>query len=354
MINTNVIDNRWLISLNTCDGDGVKKIELNLLANELYAITPAGNLHAVRLSTNKGDVLKFNKNSISTCNTEFLAYALEEDPNTFNLVYGFAMYYSVLPDIKEFNKNVHITKSAFYNAFNDNIGAFVEFFIDCTPETRREIIADHICYNHEAKMQGVISLSTYVGHNRYCVARCTNCDNAICKYCYANSLTNQRYYLKMRLIRIMAILTNIELTPEDVPRLDPEKYPFFRFESFGDLNNTLQFKNYNLIARMNAGINFTIWTKNPGIIQQAINAGVTISDNLIVGLSSLYLNTPEIEKAKKYNFIRFLFTVYDDEYIKAHNVQINCGARHCLSCGICYKYLHENAGGLYIINERKK
>lgn len=94
--------------------------------------------------------------------------------------------------------------------------------------------------------------------------------------------------------------------------------------------------------------------KNPGIIQAAINDGLQLANNLIIGLSSLYLNMPEIDKAKKYSFIRFLFTVYDDEYIKEHNIVINCGARHCLTCGICYKYLHEFKPGLQLINERKK
>ena len=108
------------------------------------------------------------------------------------------------------------------------------------------------------------------------------------------------------------------------------------------------------MAAVNPDINFTIWTKNPGIIQACINDGLQLSNNLVIGLSNLYLNKPEIDKANKYSFIRFLFTVYDDDFIKAHDVVINCGAKHCLSCGICYKYLHEFKHGLQLINERKK
>ena len=152
----------------------------------------------------------------------------------------------------------------------------------------------------------------------------------------------------------MAILTAVELSPCDIPVLDAAVYPFFRFESFGDLNNTIQAKNYNLIAAVNPGVNFTLWTKNPGIIQAAINQGMQLSENLVIGLSSLYVNVPEIEKAKRYSFVRFLFTVYDNDYIEKHNIVINCGAKHCISCGICYKYLHEYKDGLYIINERLK
>lgn len=308
----------------------------------------------VSLGTNKNNVLQYNKNSISTCNVEYLIYALKEDENTFYAVYDFIRYRELMPDIKTFNKDNKITKSAFYNAFNDNIPAFIEFFKSCSSETRQQIIYDHICFNHDAKMQGVISLSTYVGNNTFCQARCKNCENAICQYCYAASLTGQRFYLKMKLIRIMAIFTNVELCRDDIPVINSRLYPFFRFESFGDLNNKLQFKNYNLMAAVNPDINFTIWTKNPGIIQACINDGLVLSNNLVIGLSSLYLNTPELDKAKKYSFIRFLFTVYDDQFIKDNNIVINCGAKHCITCGICYKYLHEFKTGLYIINERKK
>ena len=312
----------------------------------------------VKLSFNSSHVLKFNKTSISTCSVEMLANAISNNSDLFDAVYTYATLNEMVTYNKQncsvFANKFNLTKSAFYNSFDNDHDAWVEFFKSCSHETRQIIIADHICYNHDAKMSGIISLSTYVGHNKYCVARCNNCDNAICKYCYANSLTNQRYYLKARLIRVHAIITNIVLDTLDIPVLDASVFPYFRFESFGDLNNALQFNNYNLIAKCNPAINFTLWTKNPGIIQRAIDNGTVLSDNLVIGLSSLYLNVPEIDKAMRYSFIRFLFTVYDDKYIKEHNIVINCGSKHCISCGICYKRLHEFKHGLQLINERKK
>lgn len=299
------------------------------------------------LTFNKSHVLKINKTSISTCDIDMFTWLLSYDEDVFCKVYlHIDRYCSYAGE--------NVTLSAFYNSFNDRISDWLEFFGSCGHETRQKIIADHFCYAHEAKMHGIISLSTYVGKNPYCVARCNNCDNAICKYCYANSLTNQRVNLKNKLIRIHAILTLCKLSESDIPVFDSSVYPYIRFESFGDINNVIQVNNYNLIAKINSGCNCTLWTKNPGIIQNAINNGMTISSNLVIGLSSLYLNKPEIEKAQKYSFIRFLFTVYDDEYIAAHDIKINCGAKHCMSCGICYKYLHEFKHGLQLINERKK
>ena len=332
-----------------------RTICIDTLRNEISCNAPGNVYPFMKLTYNKDTVLRFNKTSISTCNIDFLTYALNTDNNVFNNVYGYIKYRVYgYNDTKTINDVAKITKSAFYNAFNDNIPAFIEFFKNSTPGTRQVIIYDHICFNHDAKMQGVISLSTYIGKNPFCIARCNNCDNAICKYCYAASLTNQRYHLKMKLIRIMAILTNVELCRDDIPVIPENEYKYFRFESFGDLNNKLQFKNYNLMAAVNPDINFTIWTKNPGIIQACINDGLVLSNNLVIGLSSLYLNTPELNKAQKYPFIRFLFTVYDDQFIKDNNIVINCGAKHCISCGICYKYLHEFKHGLQLINERKK
>lgn len=330
----------YVINLNDHQNIVIENFRITFFS---YGIGPF-----IPVNKNKHYVLKLNKKSITTCNIEMLYEYLKNNETAARALFNVVSYSNDLNTVK------NVTRSQFYNSFNDNIPAFIEFFKNSTSSTRQQIIYDHIVFNHDAKMHGIISLSTYVGNNTFCLARCKNCDNVICKYCYAASLTNQRYYLKMKLVRIMSIFTSVELSKSDIPVINAAMFPYFRFESFGDIENKLQFQNYNLFALVNSGVNFTIWSKNPGIIQACINNGLQLANNLIIGLSSLYLNTPEIEKAKKYSFIRFLFTVYDDKYIEKNNVIINCGAKHCLSCGICYKYLHENKTGLYIINERKK
>lgn len=302
----------------------------------------------IRIRDNKSVVFKMNKKDISAYNTEMLFGYLKKSPETAAALFSHFVYRLNVTQLQP------VTISQFYNSFNDNVNEFVEFFKSCSSATKQIILHDHICFNHDAKMQGIISLSTYVGNNAFCQARCNNCNNAICKYCYAASLTDMRAGLKNKLRRIHAILTTAELCADDIPVLDSTVYKYFRFESFGDLNNALQFKNFNLIAAVNPGVNFTLWTKNPGIVQAAINNGTVLADNLVIGLSSLYLNTPELDKARRYSFIRFLFTVYDDQYINDHDIKINCGAKHCITCGICYKYLHEFPHGLQLINERKK
>lgn len=323
---------------------------IDTLYRDIQVKTNSGINPAMKLTTNSDDVIRINKTTISYYNRDMLIYILQNDINAFNAVYN--RVYGIIASNKAFKH--HVTIPQFYNSFNNDLNAWTGFFKSVSHETKRIIISDHITYDHDAKMHGIISVSTYVGYNKYCQARCNNCDNAICKYCYAASLTNCRQGLKNRLIRLHMIFTNIALCVDDIPVLDAALYPYFRFESFGDLNNATQINNYNLFAAVNPDINFTLWTKNPGIIQNAIDNGMQLSSNLVIGLSSLYLNTPELSKAQKHPFIRFLFTVYDDDYIREHDIQINCGAKHCVSCGICYKYLHEFKHGLQLINERKK
>ena len=301
----------------------------------------------IPITRNKHYVLKLNKKGITTCNIEMLYEYLKNNETAARALFNAISYSNDINTVK------NVTRSQFYNSFNNNLNAFIEFFTSCSSETRQQILFDHICFNHEAKMDGVISMSTLVNKNKYCQARCKNC-KAICSHCYAVSLSNQRKNLKNKLARLHAILTTAVLSKSDIPVIDSTLYPFFRFESFGDINNTIQINNYNLIAAVNPAVNFTLWTKNPGIVQKAINDGMQLSNNLVIGLSSLYLNTPELDKARRYSFIRFLFTVYTPDYIQAHNVVINCGAKHCVSCGICYKYLHEFKHGLQLINEKLK
>ena len=331
-------------------GENDRTICIDTLNNEISVNAPGNVYPVMKLSFNSSHVVKINKTCVSTCNIEFLVHVLKTSPVTFNYIHAYVK--KIINH--EHAKYIELTRPAFYATFNNNLNAFVAFFENCSSSTRQTIISDHIVYDHDAKMHGVISLSTYIGMNAFCQARCKNCNDAICKYCYAASLTNQRTGLKNKLRRIHAILTNVELTAMDIPKLDSNLYPYFRIESFGDINNVIQVKNYNLIAAVNNNINFTWWSKNPGIIQNAINNGMTLSKNIVIGLSSLYLNKPEIDKAKRYSFIRFLFTVYDDKFIEDNNIEINCGTKHCVSCGIWYKYLHEYSSGLMIINERKK
>ena len=134
---------------------------------------------------------------------------------------------------------------------------------------------------------------------------------------------------------------NTEILTKDLIPVD--KWPalnarFFRFESFGDIQNGIQVENYFNFCLANPKTSFAIWTKNPGLIDKVIKAGREKPKNLIIIYSSPYIDKPvNTDKyIKCYPFIDKVFTVYSKEYIKENNIDINCGARSCLECGRCY------------------
>lgn len=204
--------------------------------------------------------------------------------------------------------------------------------------------------HHSGKLAGIDSISTDRRKNKNC-EKYRKCSGSICQNCY---VSNHEY--KSNLMRKLAknhtFYTTYELRPEDVPYWITK---YGRFESFADLNNELQFKNYCLIAECNPQSQFAIWTKNPWIIKSAIEKyNLTIPENMNIGYSSIIKNRmTNIEKIKKaYPFITFIFTVYDKDYAKKHNIKINCGSRDCIKCGLCYEKHDRNC--VLIVNELKK
>lgn len=186
----------------------------------------------------------------------------------------------------------------------------------------------HFTRKHTGKMSGMISLSTSVKDNPICKARAA-VPGSICSHCYAAK--QMEYYPGMR----AAMKRNLDILSTTIidswPEIDPGKYPYFRIESFGDLMNVTQAINYINLAASNPDIKFAWWTKNPQFIAQAIAAGHKIPKNLVIVQSSCFVNHAD---AAAYDFINHVFTVYDKGH--AGDVNINCGARNCKTCGRCY------------------
>lgn len=178
-------------------------------------------------------------------------------------------------------------------------------------------------------MSGLHSLSTSVTANPRCLQRMQRGDS-ICAKCFAAAMMKRYKTLNTATTENARILSGSVLPVEVLP-LIPVKY--FRFEAFGDLINQNQVVNYFNIAKKNPDTLCALWTKNPDIIAKAIEAGHDKPANLQIVLSSPLINKPI--KLTKYGFIDKIFTVYDKTGAK--DVNINCGARSCLSCGRCYR-----------------
>ena len=200
-----------------------------------------------------------------------------------------------------------------------------------TIDKAEELTGVHYTLNHTGKMSGMQSLSTSCLCNKNCLNRVEN-ENLVCSHCYAQRQMKMYKNLEKCLKKNTEILTTRLLTDEEIPLINAA---FFRFESFGDLNNEIQVVNYFRICKRNKHVKFALWTKNPWIIAETINNGENKPRNLQVIYSSPYLDKCD-NKLNKYPFIDKIFTVYTKEQIKANNIEINCGAKSCLSCHKCY------------------
>lgn len=80
--------------------------------------------------------------------------------------------------------------------------------------------------------------------------------------------------------------------------------------------------------------------KNPFILEKAI-AAEGKPKNLIVVLSAEKLDIIDPEKKyqqmkERFLFIDKMFFVHDKKAAVENEININCGARNCLTCGRCY------------------
>ena len=200
--------------------------------------------------------------------------------------------------------------------------------------------------NHTGKMEGINSIGTSCVDNPFCIKRMENGDS-VCSRCYADTYMKMRYALKERLKGNAEILTTRLLEGREIPVTNSH---LFRFESFGDLYNAIQLQNYLEICLRNPFTQFGLWTKNIWILDEVFNKkGIAKPTNLSVVVSSPFLNKQmELDK-EKFWFVDHIFTVYDKKFIEENYVDINCGAKSCLRCQLCY-----HNGTEFYINEKLK
>ena len=186
---------------------------------------------------------------------------------------------------------------------------------------------------HEGKMEGIDSIGTTCANNPFCIERRKNGDS-VCAHCYAATYMKMRPTLKKRLTENEKILTTRLLDGREIPVTNAN---VFRLESFGDLYNTTHLANYVLICERNPYTKFGLWTKNVWVLDELFNKnGVKKPDNLSIVVSSPMMNVQVDMDMNQYWFVDHVFTVYDKQFIEDNNVRINCGAKSCLGCQLCY------------------
>ena len=198
---------------------------------------------------------------------------------------------------------------------------------------------------HSGKLTGMHSISTSVALNPICAERSKN-PNSICHKCYAARYVGMRKGLREALERNTAELTAV-MSLLEMPCINDR---LFRFESFGDVQNAIQAANYYGIALKNGETTFSAWTKNVEYYEYAHEHFRRKPENFILIYSDPIINGHSDEWYEAFfaahPLVDKIFVVYDKEHAPA--VAINCGARRCLECQICY---HKDKFGARIIRE---
>lgn len=216
----------------------------------------------------------------------------------------------------------------------DFMSAFTYIFRTRAKKDASNVVA--VCTEHTGKMEGMMSISTSCEMNDHCRKRAM-IKGSICEKCFARKGFEMRPSMRAKYEHNTRLLTSRVLGDDELPILNNL---VFRFESFGDLNNSTQVINYFNIARKNPETMFALWTKNPFYISNAIRDGHSKPANIIIIYSSPMIdtdiNTERLLKA--FPFIDKVFTVYRSEKKAAeHGRVINCGTRKCLVCRRCYR-----------------
>lgn len=205
-------------------------------------------------------------------------------------------------------------------------------------------VIEQIFISHpQGKMNGIPTITTSMLCNPICEQRAKD-ETSVCAHCYAKRGLAIYPAARNRYAENTKILSSHDLEVYELPVLNSS---IARFESHGDLVNVTHAKNYIRIARANPWCTIALWTKNAAFMDKAIQE-FGKPDNLICVYSSDHLNQVS-QDFSNYSWIDKVFTVYDKSYSKQHNVEINCGARNCLTCHKCYEH-----NDIFFVNETLK
>ena len=205
--------------------------------------------------------------------------------------------------------------------------------------------------NHMAnKLEGICSISSSVHDNCFCKAR-QKIKNCICSHCYAYNQQSYQTGLKEHNILNGITLRNI-LIPVKYFKLLRIIFPYLRIESFGDVANVIQARNYIRIIKAFPEKRCAIWSKNILIWKEAFDLEGKPKNTTYVHSSGTVNKIDDID-IEKYPFVDHVFSVFDKKYVKENNIVINCGGKKCLECIKAKKncYFRNNT---FYINEQLK
>ena len=189
------------------------------------------------------------------------------------------------------------------------------------------------------KLEGMLAINSNPLTNPYCQAMSKN-PLTICHECYSQKmLKGIRRNCIPKFERVGAMMSKSIIPFAEIPVI---KDKIARFSAHGELINMTHLHNCVEIAKANPRTTWGLWTKKFWYLNQYWRKGNVLPDNIVLIYSNPYKDTVR-ELPKGFNKI---FNVYSKEYAEKNNIEINCGAKRCLNCKLCYAKLTSS-----VINE---
>lgn len=196
----------------------------------------------------------------------------------------------------------------------------------------------------DGKMKGMWSINTNPLTNAFCRERAKT--RTICAQCYSQRMLNGVRRSSVEPFQYNSeLLSTILLTSDKLPVINKD---IFRFSAHGELKNETHLINYINIASSNSKTIFGLWTKRADLIGYYHSCMPKPSNIIYIHSEPLINNLdpiipPHFDK---------VFCVYTKEFIKEHDIEINCKGKKeggCIKCKHCYS--HNN---ITVIKEKIK
>ena len=196
---------------------------------------------------------------------------------------------------------------------------------------------------HADKMKWIPSINFWgTEARRFCLKNAENPD-LICSKCYAIRKTLYQPGSMLSGMRNSYLLKKYSPEPQKM------NYQIFRFNSLGELSDTDEYVFMTEICKRNPETMFALYTKRLDIVEKA-ERGMNRPKNLIVIDSWPYVadvKEPHADGPRR--GAEKIFSIYPRVYAEKKSIQINCGAKSCNSCRICYRH-----GTATVVNELLK
>lgn len=196
-------------------------------------------------------------------------------------------------------------------------------------------------YHDSGKIEGITSLDSSALSCEFCKTMRENAQHnsaIVCGDCYAAALARFRVNMEQRHRLNQDILSDTLFEIDELANI-PFNTIYNRFNSDGDIENTIQARNYLRIAKANSNKHFALWFKNLPAVKAARELEGK-PENVIFIYSSCMIGFSSERIMEMFPWIDYVFTVYPDHDSTNKAIAAGaceCNGRKCFDCGYkCY------------------